>query len=58
MVNKEVIFQKMRRIYPIETDIVKWYEKENMFLGNKSPKQMVENGKGEIVVDFIKLIGE
>ena len=56
--SQEELKQELRRLllpfFIKEEAFDKWFEKENIYYNNRSPKEMIEIGKGDEVLKWIK----
>jgi hypothetical protein len=53
MNKEEIISLAMERLGWTERKVRSWYKKENNWLKGNSPKELVERGESEIVVEFL-----
>lgn len=49
----EIIFLAMERLGWTEAKVRSWYKEENRWLNGLSPKELVDRGEAQEVVDFL-----
>ena len=55
-VEKEIYTLISRYYHDIEKDIDTWYNTRNIFFDYKTPKEMIELGKEDKVLELIKMV--